>query len=60
MNPALTPLSRIREMTNTELIAFAKEHGTLTILEREFLRRMDETIDYSTVGILNGAIVRSK
>lgn len=41
MNPALTPLSQIREMSNAELVAFAKEHSTLTILEREFLRRMD-------------------
>lgn len=74
MNPALTPLSQIREMTNAELVAFAEEHSTLTILEREFLRRMKEmytakdsfterSIDPPRpvrVGILNGAIVRSK
>lgn len=78
MNPALTPLSRIREMSNAELVAFAKEHSTLTILEREFLRRMEhmskvlssgknlvESDEYryfirDKVGILNGALVRSK
>lgn len=41
MNPALTPVSRIREMTNTELVAFAKEHSHLTILEREFVKRIE-------------------
>lgn len=74
MNPALTPLSQIREMTNAELVAFAKEHSSLTILEREFLRRLESMYvakDSFTersieqprpvrVGILNGAIVRSK
>lgn len=59
MNPALTPLSRIREMSNAELIAFAKEHSHLTILEQEFVKRMGELV-HTRVGILNGAIVRSK
>ena len=66
MNPALTPLSRIREMTNAELVAFAKEHSHLTILEQEFVKRLSVKTNAEahheryTAGILNGAIVRSK
>lgn len=60
MNPALTPLSQIREMTNAELVAFAKEHSTLTILEREFLSRMEkDNADNSFLG-MPIRIVRSK
>lgn len=42
MNPALTPISAVRAMSNTQLVAFAKEHSHLTILERELLKRMED------------------
>jgi hypothetical protein len=41
MNPALTPISAIRVMSNAQLVAFAKEHSHLTILEREMLQRLE-------------------
>ena len=59
MNPALTPISRIREMSNAELIAFAKEHSHLTILEQEFLWRMDLMV-INKIDQLRPMITRSK
>lgn len=44
MNTQVVPISRIREMTNTELVLFAKEHPYLSILEQEFLKRMEREI----------------
>ena len=41
MNPALTPISAVREMTTEQLVAYAKEHSHLTILEREMLQRLE-------------------
>lgn len=42
MNPALTPISAIRLMNNAQLVAFAREHNHLTILEREMLQRLED------------------
>jgi hypothetical protein len=42
MNPALTPISEVRAMSNAQLVAYAKEHSHLTILERELLKRMED------------------
>ena len=41
MNPALTPISAVRAMTTEQLVAYAKEHSHLTILEREMLQRLE-------------------
>ncbi len=44
MNPALTPISEIRTMNPEQLIAYAKEHSQLTILEREMLIRLEQFV----------------
>jgi hypothetical protein len=48
MNPALTPISEVRTMSNAQLVAFAKEHSMLTILERELVKRLEANIKHET------------
>lgn len=48
MNPALTPISEVRNMSNARLITFAKEHSILTILERELVKRLEANVKHET------------